>query len=71
MIKYKVIKPFIDQDTKKRFNPGQTYSPVSDFERGRNTAEGNIVPVDDTMIERAVSEPTEKRVIRRRRKKTT
>jgi len=69
MGKYKVVKPFIDQDTKRRFEPGQTYMPLSDFEKSRNTAEGNVVPVDDTVIERAVQEPTEIRKRKPRRKK--
>lgn len=68
--KFKILKPCIDQDTKERLEPGGVHSFKSDFERGRHLAEGNITPVDDTEIERAVSEPAETRT-RRKRKKTS
>jgi len=69
MTKYRVVKPFVCQDTKRRFEPGEIYVPLSDFERSRNTAEKNIVPVDDNRIEMAVETVPEVRKRRTRRKK--
>lgn len=65
---FKVIKPCIDQDTKRRLKPGEFYTFESDFEKGRHLAEGNIVPVG-TKIERAVAAPTETRKRRTRKKR--
>lgn len=58
---FEVVKPCIDQDTKKKLMPGDTWQPSSDFEQGRHLAEKNVIPVDDTTIERAVTKPPEKR----------
>lgn len=68
-MKYKVIKPCVDQDTKKKLDPGDSWSPSSEFEMGRHLAEGNIVPIDDRVIERAVNEPQETRKKRGRQKR--
>ena len=67
-MKFKVAKPIIDQDTKARHNPDELYEPISDFEKSRNLAEGNIVPIDDVIVERATKAPTEKRKYTRRKK---
>ena len=67
-MKYKVVKPFIDQDTKQKHNPDELYTPFSDFEKGRHLAEGNIIPIDNKKIERSVKKPTEKRKYTRRKK---
>ena len=68
-MKCKVIRACIDQDTKKRLEPGDIWQPASDFELGRHLAEANVVPVDDTVIERAVTAPPETRPKRRTRRK--
>lgn len=68
-MKCKVIKACIDQDTKKKLEPGDIWQPSSDFELGRHLAEANVVPVDDTVVERAVVTPPETRKRRTRRKK--
>lgn len=64
-MKFKVVKPCIDQDRKKKLKPGDVVGNLSAFERGRHLAEANIVPVDDREVERAVRKPAE----RRKRKK--
>ena len=69
MAKYKAIKPFIDQDTKRRFEPGELYVPISNFEQSRHLAEGNVVPVNDADVEMAVETVPEVRKRRARRKK--
>ena len=66
-MKFKVVRPCIDQDRKKKLAPGDVVDNLSDFERGRHLAENNIVPLDDCEIERAVKAPAE----RRRRGKRT
>ena len=68
--RYKVIKPCVDQDTKQRLKPGDLHNFKSDFEKGRHLAEGNVIPEADAFnLERAVSEPTETRKRRTRKKR--
>jgi len=67
-MKFKVVRPCIDQDHKKKLKPGDVVENLSAFERGRHLAEANIVPLDDTEVERAVRKPAERR---KRRPKTT
>jgi hypothetical protein len=55
-MKYRIVKPCIDQDTKKNLQPGDIWEPSSDFEHGRHLAEGNISP---DLIERAVESAPE------------
>ena len=69
-MKYKVIRPCIDQDSKKKLQPGDTVHDLSDFEVGRHLAEGNIVPDIGPDIERSVKKPPEKRAPKRRAAKT-
>ena len=64
-MKFKVVSPCINQDSGKKLKPGDFVENLSDFDRGRHLAEGNIVPVDDRRVERAVKKPAESR--RRRR----
>jgi len=66
-MKVKVIRKCINQDTHRMLEPGDIVDDLSDFERGRHLAEGNVVPLCENEIERAVKTPPEKR--RRRRKK--
>jgi len=65
---FEVVKPCIDQDTKRRLKPGELYTFKSDFEKGRHLAEGNVIPIG-TKIERAVSGPQETRKRRTRKKR--
>jgi len=67
MKKFKVVKPCIDQDTKKELQPGELWQPSSDFEAGRHLAEQNVIPLDDTVIEQAVKKPPESRRKRTRK----
>ena len=44
---FEVVKKCINQDTKKRLHPGDVVDDLSDFEKGRHLAEGNIIPFVD------------------------
>jgi hypothetical protein len=59
-MKVKIVKPCVNQDTKKRLKPGDIVDNFSAFELGRHFAEGNAIPIRDAM-EQAVNEPTETR----------
>ena len=67
-MKLKVVKNCYDQDGKRELKPGDIVENLSDFERGRHLAEGNVVPIVNG-IERAVKTVTEKRRVRRNVKK--
>ena len=58
---YKVVNKCINQDTKETMYPGDKVKNLSHFELGRHLAEGNIVPINGRSVERAVSDPPEKR----------
>ena len=70
---FKVVKACIDQDTKKRLNPGDLVAKMSDFEKGRHLAEGNIIPFNDKKRERSVKNTpeTKKRRLGRKKKNDT
>ena len=61
MMKVKVVSECIDQDGKRTLNPGEVVDDLSDFERGRHLAEGNVIPFVEREVEKAVKAPTEKR----------
>ena len=59
-MKVKIVKPCINQDTKRRLEPGDVVDDFSAFELGRHFAEGNAIPIRADM-ERAVKEQPETR----------
>jgi len=65
-LKVKIVKPCVNQDTKKRLEPGDVVNDFSAFELGRHFAEGNAIPIRESM-ERAVDTPAETRTKRRRK----
>ena len=67
--KYKVVRGCINQDTGRLMKADDIIHTMSAFEIGRHLAEGNIVPLPNIEIERAVAAPPEKRKRRYTRKK--
>lgn len=67
-MKVKILKKCYDQDGRRWLLPGEIVGNLSDFERGRHLAEGAAV-VHDKEIETAITDPPEKAVRRRGRRK--
>lgn len=60
-MKFKVVKPCVNQDDGSRLKPDDIITEFSDFERSRHLAEGNVIPLADSKREKAVSKQPEKR----------
>ncbi len=66
---YEVVQQCINQDTKEKLKPGDIVDNLSNFEIGRHLAEGNIIPVVEKKIKKAIIKPPETRKRRIGRKK--
>jgi hypothetical protein len=67
-MKLRFLKDAVNQETGRRVTAGEVVE-VGEMEGGRHLAEGSAVPVSDRVIERAVSQPPERRVVRPGRKR--
>ena len=67
-MRLRFLKDAVNQETGRRVTAGDVVD-VGEMEGGRHLAEGNAVPVSDRVVERAVSQPPERRVVRPGRKR--
>jgi len=65
-MKLRFLKDAVNQETGRRVTAGDVVD-VGEMEGGRHLAEGNAVPVTDRVIERAIDQPPERRVVRPKR----
>jgi hypothetical protein len=67
-MKLRFVRDAVNQETGRRVTAGEVVE-VGEMEGGRHLAEGSAVPVSDRVVERAVSQPPERRVVRPGRKR--
>jgi hypothetical protein len=67
-MKLRFVRDAVNQETGRRVAADDVIE-LGEMEGGRHLAEGNAVPVSDRVIERAVDQPPERRVVRPGRKR--